>query len=55
VLGMLVAVTRQGWLALSMAAVLVPDLQLLPLLCVVVLPCWLLATGRPIMPVAKPA
>jgi H+/Cl- antiporter ClcA len=55
VLGILIAVTRQGWLSLFMAAILVPDLRLLPLLCVVILPAWLVATGRPMMLVSKPS
>lgn len=49
VLGILLAVTRSGWLSLFTAMVVVPDLKLLPVLCVVVLPAWLLVTGRPHM------
>lgn len=49
VLGMLLAVTRQGWLSLFTAAVLASDMNLLPLLCVATLPAWLLVTGRPQM------
>ncbi|MFD0570265.1 hypothetical protein ACFQ0T_14870 [Kitasatospora gansuensis] len=49
VLGVLLAVTRQGWLSLFTAAVIVPDLTLLPLLCVAALPAWLIVTGRPEM------
>ncbi|MWA01552.1 ion channel protein [Actinomadura sp. LD22] len=49
VLGLLVALTRQGWLSLFMAVAVVTDIKLLPLLCVVTLPAWLLATGRPEM------
>jgi H+/Cl- antiporter ClcA len=49
VLGIVLAITRQGWLSLFMAAVVVPDLHLLPVLCIVVLPAWLLVTGRPQM------
>ncbi|WP_406095582.1 ion channel protein [Streptomyces sp. NBC_01013] len=48
-LGMLLAVTRQGWLSLFTAAVLASDTALLPLLCVATLPAWLLVTGRPQM------
>jgi H+/Cl- antiporter ClcA len=55
VLGVLVAVTRQGWLSLFVAAVVVPDPTLLPVLVVAILPAWLLATGRPIMLVPGPA
>jgi H+/Cl- antiporter ClcA len=49
VLGVLVAVTRQGWLSLFMAAALVADPRLLPLLCMAILPAWLIVTGRPEM------
>ncbi|GAA3051493.1 ion channel protein [Kitasatospora albolonga] len=49
VLGVLMAVTRQGWMSLFTAAVLVPDTALLPMLCVAALPAWLLVTGRPEM------
>lgn len=49
VLGILLAVTRQGWLSLFTAAVLASDMALLPLLCVATLPAWLLVTGRPLM------
>lgn len=58
VLGVLVAVTRQGWLSLFMAAVLVADPRLLPLLCVAILPAWLIVTGRSQMQIrgtAEPA
>ncbi|MET9554225.1 ion channel protein [Streptomyces sp. NPDC006645] len=51
VLGVLLAITRQGWLSLFTAAVLAADPNLLPLLCVAVLPAWLLVTGRPKMQV----
>jgi H+/Cl- antiporter ClcA len=54
VLGILLAVTRQGWLSLFMAAIVVPDLQLLPILCIASLPAWLLVTGRPPMLIPKP-
>ncbi|UTJ46293.1 ion channel protein [Atlantibacter subterranea] len=49
VLGMVLVVTRDGWLSLFMAAVIVPDTQLLPLLCIVMLPAWLLLAGKPLM------
>ncbi|MEV1048949.1 ion channel protein [Streptomyces sp. NPDC049916] len=49
VLGMLLAVTRQGWVSLFTAAALVGDAGVLPLLCAAVLPAWLLVTGRPLM------
>lgn len=49
VLGMVLVVTRDGWLSLFMAAVIVPDTQLLPLLCIMMLPAWLLLAGKPLM------
>jgi H+/Cl- antiporter ClcA len=49
VLGILLAVTRQGWLSLFMAVTTVSDIRLLPVLCFVILPVWLLAKGRPEM------
>ncbi|MEV1052393.1 ion channel protein [Streptomyces sp. NPDC049887] len=49
VLGVLLAITRQGWLSLFTAAVLAADAHVLPLLCVALLPAWLLVTGRPQM------
>ena len=53
VLGAVLAVTRQGWLSLFMGVVIVGDLTLLPVLCVLVVPAWLLCVGRPPMLVAK--
>lgn len=49
VLGMLLAVTRQGWVSLFTAAVLVSSPAILALLCIASLPAWLLVTGRPQM------
>ncbi|MGW2562594.1 ion channel protein [Streptomyces sp. NPDC001514] len=46
VLGVLLAVTRMGWLSLFTAAILAADPHVLPLLCLAVLPAWLLVTGR---------
>lgn len=54
VLGILLATTRQGWLSLFTAAILAPDVNLLPVLCVAALPAWLLTTGRPEMLIPKP-
>jgi H+/Cl- antiporter ClcA len=49
VLGTLLAVTRQGWVSLFTAAVLVASPPILALLCLASLPAWLLVTGRPQM------
>ncbi|MEU4087033.1 ion channel protein [Streptomyces aureus] len=49
VLGTLLAVTRQGWVSLFTAAVLVSSPTIIALLCIASLPAWLLVTGRPQM------
>lgn len=53
ILGMVLVVTRDGWLSLFMAMAVVPDIKLLPLLCIVMLPAWLLLAGKPVMLVDK--
>ncbi|MFE2578978.1 ion channel protein [Streptomyces sp. NPDC059378] len=53
VLGMLLAITRQGWVSLFTAAVLVASPVILTLLCIASLPAWLLVTGRPQMQLHK--
>lgn len=49
ILGLMLVVTRDAWLSLFMAAVVVPDTTLLPLLCIVMLPAWLLLAGKPML------
>ncbi|MGC2999303.1 ion channel protein [Streptomyces sp. G35A] len=49
VLGVLLTITRQGWVSLFVAAVLVASPGIITLLCVASLPAWLLVTGRPQM------
>ncbi|HBL8955313.1 ion channel protein [Enterobacter cloacae] len=49
ILGLVLVVTRDAWLGLFMAAVVVPDTTLIPLLCIVMLPAWLLLAGKPMM------
>ncbi|MFD8233476.1 ion channel protein [Streptomyces sp. NPDC059696] len=49
VLGVLLAITRQGWLSLFVAAVLIAEPMVISLLCIASLPAWLLVTGRPQM------
>jgi H+/Cl- antiporter ClcA len=53
VLGIVLAITRQGWLSLFMAAIVVADAALLPILCIVLLPTWLLVAGKPPMQIRK--
>ncbi|ELK2932800.1 ion channel protein [Escherichia coli] len=54
ILGIVLVVTRDGWLSLFMAAVVVPNTTLLPLLSIVMLPAWLLLAGKPMMMVNRP-
>ncbi|MGG5012226.1 ion channel protein [Escherichia coli] len=54
ILGIVLVVTRDGWLSLFMAAVVVPNTTLLPLLCIVMLLAWLLLAGKPMMMVNRP-
>lgn len=49
VMGFTLVVTRDGWLSLFMGAVMIADTGLLPLLCIAILPAWLLLAGRPEM------
>jgi H+/Cl- antiporter ClcA len=49
ILGVVLALTQQGWVSLFVAIVVVPDIDLLPIVCIAVLPVWLMVTGRPAM------
>ena len=57
VLGIVLVVARDGWLALFIAVAIPGDIALLPVLCIVVLPAWLLVSQAPefrIVPKAEP-
>jgi H+/Cl- antiporter ClcA len=54
VMGILVAVTRSGWLAIFMGALMVNDPAIVPILAIIVLPAWLVVTGRPEMVIRRP-
>jgi H+/Cl- antiporter ClcA len=49
VLGIVLVVGRDGWLALFLAVAIGGDVRLLPLLCIVVLPVWLIVRAVPEM------
>ncbi|WP_213956576.1 ion channel protein [Variovorax sp. dw_954] len=49
VLGFTLVATRDGWLSLFMGAIMLPGIDLLPMLCVVILPAWLVLAGRAVM------
>lgn len=52
IVGVLLATTRDGWMSLFAAAIVVPDVTMLPILLIALLPAWLVVTGRPQMIVA---
>ncbi|WP_430867411.1 ion channel protein [Demequina aurantiaca] len=49
VLGAVLAVGRNGWLALFIAVAIGGDIEILTVMCVIILPTWLLVTGAPHM------
>jgi H+/Cl- antiporter ClcA len=44
ILGVVLAIARDGWVALFVAVALVDDITVLPMLCIIVLPTWLIVT-----------
>jgi len=44
VLGVVLAIARDGWVALFVAVAIVDDVTVLPMLCIIVLPAWLVVT-----------
>lgn len=44
ILGVVLAIARDGWVALFVAVALVDDITVLPMLCIIVLPAWLVVT-----------
>jgi H+/Cl- antiporter ClcA len=44
VLGVVLAIARDGWIALFIAVAMVGDVTVLPMLCIIVLPTWLVVT-----------
>jgi H+/Cl- antiporter ClcA len=49
VLGLTLAIARDGWIALFISVAIVGDVTLLPVLCVIVLPAWLVVRLAPEM------
>jgi H+/Cl- antiporter ClcA len=54
VLGVILVIAKDGWLALFLAAAVSGDIATLPMLCIIVLPTWLLARSVPEM-IVRPA
>lgn len=48
-LGIVVAITHQGWLSLFLAGTVTLDIKLFPILCIAILPVWLLMINKPEM------
>ncbi len=48
-LGIVVAITHQGWLSLFLAGTVTMDIRLFPILCLAILPVWLLMINKPEM------
>jgi H+/Cl- antiporter ClcA len=55
VLGMVLAIARDGWIALFIAAAVTNNLVMFPVLCIAVLPVWLLVSRAPKMIAQPPA
>ena len=53
VLGMVLAIARDGWIALFVATLITGSVVALPLLCIAILPAWLLVSRAPEMVVAE--
>jgi H+/Cl- antiporter ClcA len=49
ILGIVMVVARDWWMTLFLAVAIVGDVTLLPLLCIAILPLWLLVATRPTM------
>lgn len=49
VLGLVLVVSRDGWIALFIALAIVGDIALIPILCLIVLPTWLITRSAPEM------
>ena len=47
IIGMLLVAARDGWISLFIAAAVYGDIGLLPYLCVIILPAWLLVSRAP--------
>ena len=52
---MVLVVARDGWLAIFLAVAIAGDIALLPVLCVIVLPAWLLVSRAPEFRIVPPA
>jgi hypothetical protein len=49
VLGVVLVVARDGWMALFVAVMVSGDVTVLPVMCLIILPLWLMVTRAPEM------
>jgi len=55
ILGVILVIARDGWLAIFLGVAIPTDITLLPMLCVIVLPAWLLVSRAPEFRIVPPA
>ncbi|MGN8551928.1 UNVERIFIED_CONTAM: ion channel protein [Microbacterium sp. SLM126] len=55
IVGVIVVVARDGWLAIFLGVAIPNDITLLPMLCIIVLPAWLLVSRMPAFQIIPPA
>ena len=55
ILGVVLVIGRDGWLAIFLGVAIPTDITLLPMLCVIVLPAWLLVSRAPEFRIVPPA
>lgn len=55
VFGLTLAIARDGWIAIFIGVAVTQNLLILPILCLVVLPTWLMVTKAPEMLIREPA
>jgi hypothetical protein len=49
ILGVVLAVARDGWIAIFIGVAVTGSIVILPVLCLVILPTWLMVTWAPLM------
>ena len=54
IVGVIVVVARDGWLAIFLGVAIPNDITLLPMLCIIVLPAWLLVSRMPAFQIIPP-
>jgi H+/Cl- antiporter ClcA len=54
VVGVILVFARDGWLAIFLGVAIPDDITLLPMLCVIILPAWLLVSRMPAFQIVPP-